>query len=115
MASNKDMPFKVAMSSFYCYLIWAAPCKNVSLGLFGQRWPRSACAFVQSDQGLRCPLTEHWTIQTVSMGSKYPDETLHIWDESESVHCAHARRHNVAWRGPYEIQSTLVISKSKGL
>ena len=24
----------------------------------GQRRPRSACAFAQADQGLRCPLTE---------------------------------------------------------
>ena len=27
-------------------------------GICGQRMPRSACAFAQSDQGLRCPLTE---------------------------------------------------------
>ena len=32
--------------------------KNVSLGVWGQRRPRSACAFAQSDQGLHCLLTE---------------------------------------------------------
>ena len=31
--------------------------KRVS-GICGQRRPRSACAFAQSDQGLHCPLTE---------------------------------------------------------
>ena len=29
-----------------------------SLGICGQRKPRSACASAQSDQGLHCPLTE---------------------------------------------------------
>ena len=38
--------------------IWAAPCKNVSSGICGQRRPRSACASAQSDQGLWYPLTE---------------------------------------------------------
>ena len=31
---------------------------NLSSGISGQRRPRSACAFAQSDQGLHCPLTE---------------------------------------------------------
>ena len=30
----------------------------MSSGIRGQRRPRSACASVQSDQGLHCPLTE---------------------------------------------------------
>ena len=37
---------------------WAALCENVSLGICGQRRPRSACASAQSDQGLHFPLTE---------------------------------------------------------
>ena len=37
----------------------------------------------QSDQGLRCP--NHWIPQNVSMERKFPDETVHAWDESESV------------------------------
>ena len=40
------------------YVRWAAPCENVSLGICGQRRPRSDCASAQSDQGLHCPLTE---------------------------------------------------------
>ena len=36
----------------------AAPCENRSLGICGQQRPRSACASIQSDQGLPCPLTE---------------------------------------------------------
>ena len=35
--------------------IWAAPCKHVPSGIFGQHRPRSACASAQSDQGLHCP------------------------------------------------------------
>ena len=37
-------------------IILAAPYKIVSLGICGQRRPRSACASAQSDQGLHCPL-----------------------------------------------------------
>ena len=33
------------------------------------------------------------------MKSKYPDETAHAWDESESVHFTHARRLIFARRG----------------
>ena len=35
------------------------------------------------------------------MESKFPDQTLHMREEPESVHFAHARRHIFAWRGPY--------------
>ena len=41
-----------------CNIKWAAPCGNVSSGICGQRRPRSACLYAQSDQGLYCPLTE---------------------------------------------------------
>ena len=37
---------------------WAAPCKNMSLGIYGQQRPRSTCADAQSDQGLHCLQTE---------------------------------------------------------
>ena len=37
---------------------WAAPCKNVSSDICGQRRPRSACASTQSDLYLRRQLTE---------------------------------------------------------
>ena len=39
-------------------LVRAAPCENVSSSICGRRRPRSDCASAQSDQGLRCPLTE---------------------------------------------------------
>ena len=39
-------------------IIQAVPCKNVSSGICGQQRPRSACASMQSDQGLHCLLTE---------------------------------------------------------
>ena len=37
---------------------WAMPCENMYSGIWGQPRPRSACAYMQSDQGLHCPLTE---------------------------------------------------------
>ena len=45
-------------SVFQITRIWAAPCENEFSGIFGQRRPRSDCAFAQSDQDLHCPLTE---------------------------------------------------------
>ena len=27
----------------------------------------------------------------------------HAWDESESEHFVHARKHIFAWRGPYDV------------
>ena len=38
--------------------MWTAPYENLCLGVCGQRRPRSACAFAQSDQGLCCLLKE---------------------------------------------------------
>ena len=38
--------------------MWAAPCKNVSSGVCGQRRPGSAFASAQSDKDLHCPLIE---------------------------------------------------------
>ena len=44
----------------------ATSCKNAfSLGLSGQRRPRSACAFAQSDQGLPYSLTETFGAKNV--------------------------------------------------
>ena len=37
--------------------------RNVSLGICGQRKPRSACASPQSDQGIHCPLTESFRLR----------------------------------------------------
>ena len=34
------------------------PCENVSSGICGQQRPRSACASVQDDQEIHCPITE---------------------------------------------------------
>ena len=39
-------------------VIWVALCENVSSDISGQRRPRSACGFAQSDQGLQCTLTK---------------------------------------------------------
>ena len=48
------------ISGGLCNTEWSALCENenVSPDISGQRRPRSACAFAQSDQGLRCPQTE---------------------------------------------------------
>ena len=37
---------------------WVAPCENVSSGIYEQRRSISARVSAQSDQGIRCPLTE---------------------------------------------------------
>ena len=47
---------------------------------------RTACASSQSDQGLRCPLTE--LLDNIKCMN-----AEHAWDESESVHFEHARRY----------------------
>ena len=63
----------------------------------------------QSDQCLRCPLTESLdTIKCIN-GEQIPRwDFAQAWDESKSVHFAHARRHLFAWRG-----QTLVPRKQK--
>ena len=56
----------------------AAPCENVSLDICGQRRSRSACATLQSDQGLHCRLRE-WLDTTQCMnGEQSPADTLCI-------------------------------------
>ena len=51
---------------------WAELCKNLSSGICGQQRPRSDCASVQSDQGLRCPLTESCDIIECINGELMP-------------------------------------------
>ena len=50
---------------------WAVLCKNMSLGICGQRRPKTACASMQSDH---CLLIE--SLQNIWMESKGPDNTL---------------------------------------
>ena len=38
--------------------MWAVPCENLSLGIYGQRRLWSDCASAQSDLSLRCPQTD---------------------------------------------------------
>ena len=80
----KDTPEKVRRRSG----------ENVSSGICGQRRPRSACSSAQSDQGLRCLLTESsGTIECID-GEQMPGwDIAHARDESEYVHFAHVRRH----------------------
>ena len=67
-----------------------------------QQRPRSVCAFAQSNQGLRCPLTELLdTTKCETEEQQMPrSDFMHAWDESQSEHFAHARRHIFAWHGP---------------
>ena len=48
---------------------------KTSLGICGQRRPRSDCASAQSDHGLCCPQTEPMDI------IKVPDQTAHVQDD----------------------------------
>ena len=53
----------------------------MSLGICRQQSPTSACASMQSDQGLPDPLIDkknHWILQNVRMESKGWFNTLHI-------------------------------------
>ena len=72
----------------------------MSSDICGQRRSRSDCASAQSDQGLRCPLTESFDSINVSVESKCLNETVHAQDESETcASCAcfsHALAHMVS-------------------
>ena len=101
-----------------CTNIRAAPCENVSSGICGQQWPRSACAFAQYDQRLRCLLTELLTIiECISWEQMPGSHFVHAWAESESVRFAHARRHLLAWRDPYDpgIRGHLIVCNTRYL
>ena len=59
-----------------------------------------ACGSAQSDQCLRCPLTESLDTMKCINGEQIPRwDFAQAWDESKAVHFAHARRHLFAWRG----------------
>ena len=64
----------------------------MSSGKCRQRRPRSDCASVQSDQGLRCPLTELLATTECIIEEQMPGRDFaHARDESESGHFAHVR------------------------
>ena len=72
------------------------------LGICGQRRHRSACASAQSDQCLRCPLTESVdTIECINVEQMPGWYFAHALDESEAVTLAHDRWHRFACRGPH--------------
>ena len=52
-------------------IIWVPPCENVSASICGQRRPRSACTFAQSDK-------DCWILKNVSMESKCLYATLQM-------------------------------------
>ena len=61
-------------NSVMCHITWAAPCENMSLGICGQRIPRSVCAFPQSNQGFRYPLRD------IGHYRMYNREQMPEWD-----------------------------------
>ena len=66
------------------YLFGSAECITLDSAMrkhvFGQRRPGLACAFAQSDQGIRCRKQDYWILKNASMESKCPDETAHVQD-----------------------------------
>ena len=67
---------------FCCFdIIWATPCENMSTGICGQRMPRSDCASAQSDQGLRCPLTESLDTIECNNGKMPGWDSAHEWND----------------------------------
>ena len=79
-----------------CY-IWAAPCKNVSSGIYGQRRTRS-------DQGLHCPLIESLGTTEGINGEQRPGWYFAHAQNDLNARFAHVRRHFCAWRGPYDLE-----------
>ena len=62
--------------------------KNVSSGICGQRRPRTACASAQSDQPLRCPLTESLDTTECINGEQMPgSDFAHVECPPQSVVC----------------------------
>ena len=56
MSKECDHKRDVSVDCDYKYnqgIVWTVPCENVSSGICGEQSPSA-----QSDQGLRCPLTE---------------------------------------------------------
>ena len=72
------LPIQLRRFRSICFLwgirtIWPEQCENESLGISGQRKPRSASASAQYDQGLRCPLTESFDIIECINGEQKPE------------------------------------------
>ena len=86
----------VFIGSTYQKICFLHICRAMSSSTRWQRRPRSDCAFAQSDQGLRSPLTENETIEC----GKCLDLNAHAQNESNSVHFMFVRN-LFAWRGPY--------------
>ena len=62
--------------------IWAPSCENMSLAICGQWWPRTACAFTQSDQVLHCLLTESLdTTECMNRGQRLGGYSVHVQDD----------------------------------
>ena len=89
LADSKGIDKAVQML-ICCTHMWAAPCINMTSDIGRQRRPKSACASIQSDQGLHCPLTESLNTLNVSIEIKCPDESLRMRRINLNVHFGHA-------------------------
>ena len=85
-------------------IIWALLSENVSSSICGQRRPRSDCADAQSDQGIRCPLTESLDTKECMNGKQKPGLFCACAGWSESAHFTHVWRYFFAWHGPYTVR-----------
>ena len=75
-----------------------------ALRIFGHTRTASACASTQSDQGLRCSLTESLkTIECFNGEQMSTWDFAHVCEECICVHFAHARRYIFAWRDPFVV------------
>ena len=62
--------------------IWVPPCENVSLDICRQPRPRSACAYLQSDQGLHCLLTVSLdTVECINGEQRSGCDLAHVQDD----------------------------------
>ena len=63
---------KRSFSVIGCDPVWVSSPMCSESGIWGQRWPRSICAVVQSDQGLDCQLTESLDTTECMNGERGP-------------------------------------------
>ena len=88
--------------------LWVDKNQKRLQGMCRQQRPRSACASAQSDQGLRCPLTEILDITEWMKGEQMPRWYFSHEQVDLNVQFAHVWRHVFAWHGQIK---TLFISK----
>ena len=80
--------------------MWATPCEFMSSEMCRQRRPRSDCAFAQSDQCLRCPLTESLGNTECISGKQRPVWYFVHTEDDPKLRISCMFEDIFAWHGP---------------